>query len=149
MYHGSAYAALDTKEVSAVGTGRLLSQAGVPLLRLSDGLPRAAIAIGAMLVLAGLDLVGALLARRWAHGGSLLWFGAGVACFALLFWVYGSSLRYADLIPVTFGWIVALQIGLMLIDSARSSTGIATGRWVAAVAIVILEGYLLFSSETG
>jgi hypothetical protein len=135
--------------VSAVGTGRLLSQASMPLLRVSDGVPRAGIAIIAMLVLAGLDLVGALLARRWAHGGSLLWFGAGVACFALLFWVYGSSLRYANLIPVTFGWIVALQVGLMLIDSVRSAGGIATGRWIAAVAIVILEGYLLFSSDTG
>jgi hypothetical protein len=132
-----------------VGTGKLLSQASVPLLRLSDGVPRAGIAIGAMLVLAGLDLVGALLARRWAHGGSLVWFGAGVACFAVLFWVYGSSLRYADLVPVTFGWIVALQIGLMLIDGARSAHGIATGRWIAAVAIVVLEGYLLFSSEVG
>lgn len=132
-----------------MGTGKLWTQASMPLLRLSEGLPRAGIAIGAMLVLAGLDLIGALLARRWAHGGSLLWFGAGVGCFALLFWVYGSSLRYADLIPVTFGWIVALQIGLMLIDSVRSGTGISTGRWMAAVLIVVLEGYLLFSSETG
>jgi hypothetical protein len=136
-------------EVSAMGTGRFLSQAGVPLLRVSEGIPRAAVAIIAMLVLAGLDLVGALLARRWAHGGSLLWFGAGVACFVVLFWVYGSSLRYADLIPVTFGWIVALQIGLMLIDSLRSATAIAPGRWIAAVAIVGLEGYLLFSADSG
>ncbi|MDQ2749257.1 MAG: hypothetical protein M3Y44_06995 [Actinomycetota bacterium] len=130
-----------------MGTGKLLSQASVPLLRLSDGVPRAGIAIAAMLVLAGLDLVGALLARRWAQGGSVVWFGAGVLCFAALFWVYGSSLRYADLISVTFGWIVALQIGLMFIDSVRSATGVATGRWIAAVAIVLLEGYLLFSTE--
>ena len=132
-----------------MGTARFLSHASMPLLRLSDGIPRAAVAVVAMLVLAGLDLVGALLARRWAHGGSLLWFGAGVACFAALFWVYGSSLRYADLIPVTFGWIVALQIGLMLIDSVRSATGVAPGRWIAAVAIVVLEGYLLFSADSG
>ncbi|MCW2644086.1 MAG: hypothetical protein JWP07_195, partial [Pseudonocardiales bacterium] len=57
-----------------MGTGRLLSQASMPLLRVSDGVPRAGIAIIAMLVLAGMDLFGALLARRWAHGGSLLWF---------------------------------------------------------------------------
>jgi len=121
----------------------------MPLLRIADGIPRAGIAVGAMVLLAGLDLLGALLARRWAHGGSLLWFGAGVACFALLFWVYGSSLRYAELIPVTFGWIVALQVGLMLIDGLRSAHGIAAGRWLAAAAIIVLEGYLLFSSETG
>lgn len=130
-------------------SGRFLSQATMPLLRLPAGVPRLAIAVSAMLVLAGLDVVGALLARRWAHGGSLLWFGAGVACFVMLFWVYGSSLRYADLVQVTFGWIVALQVGLMLIESLRSANAIPTGRWVAAVAIIVLEGYLLFSSETG
>jgi hypothetical protein len=130
-------------------TGRFLSQLTMPLLRLPEGIPRLVIAVGAMLMLAGLDVVGALLARRWAHGGSLLWFGAGAACFVVLFWVYGSSLRYADLIPVTFGWIVALQVGLMLIQSVRSANAIPPGRWAAAVAIIALEGYLLFSSETG
>jgi hypothetical protein len=39
--------------------------------------------------------------------------------------------------------------GLTLIDRVRSATGIATGRWIAAVAIVVHEGYLLFSSDTG
>jgi hypothetical protein len=128
---------------------RFLAQGGMPLLRIPDQIPRPVVAISAMIVLAGLDVIGALLARRWAHGGSSLWFGAGVACFVLLFWVYGSSLRYADLVPVTFGWIVALQVGLMLIDNVRSSSAIPTGRWVAALAIIALEGYLLVSSETG
>ena len=117
---------------------KVWSQAGVPLLRIPDGIPRPVIAVSAMLVLAGLDVVGALL-----------WFGAGAACFVVLFWVYGSSLRYADLVPVTFGWIVALQVGLMLVDSFRSAHGIAAGRWVAALAIIVLEGYLLFSAEPG
>jgi hypothetical protein len=127
----------------------LMSQSHMPLLRLPDGLPRPAVAIAAMLVLAGLDLAGAVLARRWAHGGSLLWFGAGLACFALLFWVYGSSLRYAELVPVTFGWIVALQVGLMVIDRTRAGIAVPTTHWIAAAAIIALEGYLLFSSETG
>ncbi len=129
--------------------GKMLSQAGVPLLRVPDAIPRPLIAIAAMLVLAGLDVLGAVLARRWSHGGSLLFFAAGVACFALLFWVYGSSLRYANLIPVTFGWIVALQVGLMLIERSRSSQAVPIGHWIAAFAIIALEGYLLFSSETG
>lgn len=122
---------------------------GVPLLRLPDAIPRPLIAAGAMLVLAGLDVVGAMLARMWAHGGALLWFGAGAACFVVLFWVYGSSLRYADLVPVTFGWIVALQVGLMLIDKFRSGHAVPTGHWLAAAAIIALEGYLLLSSEAG
>jgi hypothetical protein len=107
------------------------------------------VAIGAMLVLAGLDLAGAVLARRWAHGGSVLWFGAGLLCFAVLFWVYGSSLRYAELVPVTFGWIVALQVGLMVIDRTRAGSAVPTAHWIAAAAIIALEGYLLFSSEAG
>jgi len=121
---------------------------GMPLLRISDSIPRPLVAVGAMLVLAGLDVIGALLARRWAHGGSLLWFGSGVACFAVLFWVYGSSLRYADLVPVTFGWIVALQVGLMLIERAGSARSVPTGHWVAAATIIALEGYLLLSSQS-
>jgi hypothetical protein len=127
----------------------MLSQGHMPLLRLPEGLPRPAVAIAAMLVLAGLDLAGAVLARRWADGGSALWFGAGLLCFVLLFWVYGSSLRYAELVPVTFGWIVALQVGLMVIDRARANGAVPMTHWMAATAIIVLEGYLLFSSETG
>jgi hypothetical protein len=118
----------------------------VPLLRLPETLPRPAIAIAAMLLLATLDVLGAVLARRWAHGGSLLWFGGGLCCFAVLFWVYGSSLRYAELVPVTFGWIVALQVGLMLIQRAQSHHAVPVGNWVAAAAMIALEGYLIFSA---
>src|SRR5689334_11396758 len=119
----------------------------VPLLRMPDALPRPLVAAAAMVLLAGLDIVGALLARRWAHGGSTLWFGAGLACFSLLFWVYGSSLRYAELVPVTFGWLVALQLGLMLIDRAGSSRPAPVGHWLAAFAMIGLEGYLIVSSD--
>jgi hypothetical protein len=77
----------------------------------------------------------------------LLWFGVGVACFIVLFWVYGSSLRYADLIPVTFGWIAALQVGLMVFGRVGSSPAIQMKHWLAAAAIIALEGYLLLSSE--
>lgn len=119
----------------------------VPLLRMPELLPRPAVAIGAMVVLAGLDLLGAVLARRWAHDGSVVWFGAGLGCFALLFWVYGSSLRYAELVPVTFGWLVALQIGLMLIDRAGTHRPVPVGHWLAAAAMIGLEGYLIFSAE--
>lgn len=123
------------------------AQANVPLLRVPDAIPRPVVAIGAMVTLAGLDLLGALLARRWAHGGSLLYFGAGAVCFVVLFWLYGSSLRYADLVAVTFGWITALQIGVMLMT--RSASDIPIRIWLAAGVIVVLEGYLLASSTPG
>jgi len=127
----------------------LLSHGGLPLLRLPESIPRPVVAVGAMLVLAALDVLGAVLARRWAHGGSLLWFSAGVTCFVVLFWVYGSSLRYADLVPVTFGWIAALQVGLLFIGGARSYSAIPIRSWVAAAAIIALEGYLLATSGPG
>jgi hypothetical protein len=127
---------------------RALSLPAFPLLRLPEQWPKPAVAIAAMIVLAGLDIAGALLARRWSSGGSALWFAAGVTCFALLFWVYGSSLRYAELVPVTFGWIVALQVGLMIIERVRTSRAVSAGHWMAAVAIVVLEGYLLFTTES-
>jgi hypothetical protein len=119
----------------------------VPLLPLPDAVPRPIVAVGAMVMLAGLDLLGALLARRWAHGGSLLYFAAGAACFVLLFWLYGSTLRYADLVAVTFGWIAALQIGLMLFTGSPSA--IPVRNWIAAGVIVALEGYLLAASNPG
>jgi hypothetical protein len=126
-----------------------LSESGLPLLRMPDSVPRPVVAIGAMVVLAGLDVLGAVMARRWAHGGSAIWFGAGLACFVVLFWVYGSSLRYADLVPVTFGWIAALQVGLLIIGRVGSSAPIPLRSWLAAAAIIALEGYLLASSDTG
>lgn len=124
-----------------------LTQASVPLLRVPDAVPRPVVAICAMVMLAALDLLGALLARRWAHGGSLLYFGAGAVCFVVLFWLYGSSLRYADLVAVTFGWIAALQIGVMLMT--RTAPAVSLRTWIAAGMIVALEGYLLASSNSG
>jgi hypothetical protein len=105
-------------------------------------------AVGAMIALAGLDLVGALLARRWAHGGSIVWFVAGALCFVVLFWVYGSSLRYADLVVVTFGWVAALQVGLLLVGRVGSTRPLPMHSWLAAGAIIVLEGVLIASSST-
>jgi hypothetical protein len=108
-----------------------------------------ATALGAMVVLAGLDFVGALLARRWAHGGSIVWFAAGALCFVLLFWVYGSSLRYADLVVVTFGWVAALQVGLLLVGRVGSTRPLPMHTWLAAGGIILLEGVLIASSNPG
>ena len=68
------------------------------------------------LVLAVLDLVGAVLARRYADHRSVLALVGGCLVFGLLFWVYGKSLAYAELATVTFGWIVMIQVGVMLLE---------------------------------
>jgi hypothetical protein len=106
------------------------------------------IAAGAMIVLGALDFAGALLARRWAHGGSVVWFVAGALCFVALFWVYGRSLRYADLVVVTFGWVAALQVGLLLVNRTQAGRAMPLHTWLAAGAIIVLEGVLIASSNT-
>jgi hypothetical protein len=107
-----------------------------------------AVAVAAMLVLAGLDFAGALLARRWAHGGSVVWFVVGALCFVVLFWVYGASLRYADLVSVTFGWVAALQVGLLIVGRATTEKSMPMHTWLAAGAIILLEGVLIASSSS-
>jgi hypothetical protein len=115
-----------------------------------DTVPRPVLALAAMLVLAGLDLLGALLARHWSqtNGGSarLLFFIGGVATFVLLFVVYAKSLQFAELVPVTFGWIAILQVGLLVIAAVGNSRPLSAGQCAAALAIVALEGFLLASS---
>jgi hypothetical protein len=115
-----------------------------------DAVPRPVLALAAMLVLAGLDLLGALLARHWSQTnggvGRLLFFMGGVATFVLLFAVYAKSLQFAELVPVTFGWIAILQVGLLVIAAVGNSRQLSAGQCAAALAIVALEGFLLVSS---
>lgn len=85
----------------------------VPTIPIPARWPFPVVATLAMVALASLDIIGALLAKAWLANRSTPGFLAGVAVFALLFWVYGSSLAYAELATVTFGWIVLLQVGLL------------------------------------
>ena len=80
----------------------------LPLIKAPSGWPVPVVATLAMLVLAGLDLVGAVLAKEWADHGSTRALVLGAGSFLVLFWVYASSLRYAELSLVTMGWVVIL-----------------------------------------
>ena len=101
------------------------------------------LACGAMLTLAGLDMLGAVLAKEWALRHQPLWFVAGLAAFGLLFAVYAASLHVAELSVVTMGWIVILQVGLLLIDSLRYGVIFPPGKWIAIGVILVLQGYLV------
>jgi hypothetical protein len=124
-----------------------------PLPAALDAVPRPVVALGAIVVLAGLDLLGALLARGWAGSstgtGRTLFFVGGVVTFVVLFCVYAKSLDFADLVPVTFGWIALLQVGLLVIDRIARDRPVSTAQWAAAMVILILEGYLLVSYDGG
>jgi hypothetical protein len=95
-----------------------------------------------MAVLAGLDLIGAGLARSWAQHGSLLALAGGIGVFSLLFVVYGRSLRYAELSTVTIGWIVLLQVGVFVLD-ATAGAHVAPGKVVVLVVMLCLQAYVI------
>jgi hypothetical protein len=117
----------------------------VVLIRAPHTWPAPAVAAAAMLVLAVLDLGGSLAAKEAVLRRSPLLAALGAGLFVVLFWVYASSLQYADLAPVTFGWIVALQVGVVLLDRFRYSTALPAGSWVAMAVILVAQAYLLFA----
>jgi hypothetical protein len=101
------------------------------------------VAVLAMVALAALDLLGAIAAKEAVSQRSPAAAAIGLASFVLLFWVYASSLQYAELAPVTFGWIVILQVGVLLVDHYRYGTRMPVGTWVAVVVIIAAQAYLL------
>jgi hypothetical protein len=101
------------------------------------------VAVLAMVALAALDLVGVIAAKEAVSQRSPVAAAVGLAAFVLLFWVYASSLQYAELAPVTFGWIVILQVGVLLVDHYRYGTRMPVGTWVAVVVIIAAQAYLL------
>ena len=107
------------------------------------------LALGAMLALAGLDMVGAVLAKEWTLRGQVVWFVAGLAAFGLLFAVYALSLHVAELSIVTMGWIVFLQVGLLVVDSVRYGVTFPPGKWAAIGIILALQAYLVLAPNGG
>ena len=61
----------------------------------------------------------------------------------MLYVVYATSLKTADLSVVTMGWVVMLQIGLVLIDRFRYDVSFSTNKWLAIVIILVLQAYLI------
>jgi hypothetical protein len=98
--------------------------------------------VGSMVVLAGLDLAGAVLARRWSDHGSAFVLVGGMAVFSLLFVVYGKSLDHGELSTVTIGWVVMLQVGVVILD-AGSGIVVAPPKLLAIGLILLLQGYLI------
>ncbi len=98
-----------------------------------------------VLVLAGLDIVGAVFAKEWTSGRSTWLFLGGAATFVVLFGVYAVGLRLAEMSTVTFGWIVGLQVGILIVERVRYDVNLPPGKWVAIVAILCLQAYLVLA----
>ena len=86
--------------------------------------------VGAMVLLAALDFIGAVLAKEWATERNHWLFAGGLVAFGALFAVYAVSLKVAELSTVTFGWIITLQVGLLLLGGSgmRWCSPTASGR---------------------
>ena len=119
-----------------------------PLIKAPEGWPVPVVATVAMLCLAGLDLAGAVLAKEWAQNGSIRALVLGAGAFLVLFWVYASSLRYAELALVTMGWVVMLQVGLVLVDRWRYGVELPVGKWVAIGVVLAAQAYLVLAPST-
>jgi hypothetical protein len=101
--------------------------------------------VAAMAMLAALDFFGAVFAKEWAERHNHWLFAAGLLTFGVLFAVYAASLHVAELSTVTFGWIVSLQVGLLLVERFRYAVAIPQGKWVAIVLILLLQAYLVLA----
>jgi len=106
--------------------------------------------LATMLALALLDFVGAVLAKEWADKGHPAWFVLGLLTFAILFTLYAHSLQTAELSLVTIGWVVFLQVGLVLYERFRYGASLSPAKWAAILIILALQAYLvLVPNEQG
>lgn len=120
----------------------------LPLLRLPESWPLPVVATLCMAALAGLDLLGALAAKEWAERQNTVALALGVLSFIVLFWVYASSLQYAELAVVTMGWIVLLQVGIVLVDRLHFGATLPAGKMAAIVVILAAQGYLVLAPSS-
>lgn len=130
--------------MSIAGIGELLRTLGIPsswcfLLA----------SVGAMIGLAALDFIGAVFAKEWADNRQPLWFIAGLIAFGLLYVLYAGSLRFAELSTVTLGWIVFLQVGILVYERLRYAVDLSPDKWFAIAAILVLQGYLVLAPGSG
>ncbi|MGH2617594.1 MAG: hypothetical protein ACRDJC_20365 [Thermomicrobiales bacterium] len=107
------------------------------------------LSFAAMLTLAGVDMLGAVLANEWAPRHHPVGVVAGLAAFALLFAVYAARRHVAELAVVTLGWIVFLQDGLQAIDHVRYGVSFPPGTSLAIAAILVLQAYLVLAPNGG
>ena len=118
------------------------------LLRAPASWPEPVVAVVAMVVLAVVDLAAAYATKEAVVRRSPVWATGGVVLFVLLFYVYASSLQYAELALVTLGWVVVLQVGVLLLDRFRYGQALSADKWVAVVVILAAQGYLLMPSPS-
>ena len=104
-------------------------------------------AVGTIVVLAGLDLCGAYLAKEFSIRPRWMVYAGGLVAFGLLFVIYAKSLRVTELWIVTFGWVGLLEVGVLVIDRLQFGTTIPRHKLVLAAVIVSLQVVLMLPSR--
>lgn len=104
--------------------------------------------IATMLILALLDFIGAVFAKEWADTRHPAWFAAGLLAFNILFAVYAGSLKTAEFSIVTIGWVVFLQVGLVLYERIRYGAELPPLKWAAIALILALQAYLVLVPDS-
>lgn len=104
---------------------------------------RVVIIVGITALLATLDIAGAILAKEWSDRRQAWLFVVGAVSAIGLFVVFAVAVRFAEMSTVTLGWVVAMQIGLMVAEQYRYGVGHGVDRWLAVLAMVALQVYLL------
>ncbi len=144
--HVPAAAALQTPDVMAAVGSSVPGVLAWPFERLTSApLGTYALLLGAMLLLASLDGIGAVFAKEWTLRQQPLLFLAGLLSFILLYVVFAHSLHIAELSIVSLGWIVFLQVGLLLVDVLRYGVSYSLTKWVAIAVIIGLQGYVMLT----
>jgi hypothetical protein len=115
------------------------------LIRAPHSWPPVLVATVAMLALAAVDLLAAVVTKEAVTRRSGWLALSAATLFVVLFWIYASSLQYAELAPVTFGWIVALQIGVVLVDRFHNAVRLPPGAWLAIGVMLLAQAYLIFA----
>ncbi|HPF81406.1 hypothetical protein [Nostocoides australiense] len=120
----------------------------LPMLRLPASWPLVVNATLAMTALALIDLVAAYAAKEWVAHRAPAMAGLGACAMVLLFWVYASALQYAELAVVTLGWIVLLQLGVMVLDTLKYGVDYPARTWIIVGGIMAAQGYLVITSSS-
>lgn len=104
---------------------------------------RVAAIAGITLVLAAVDVVESVLAKEWSERRSLWMLSGGVVAAVTLFALFSVAVRYTEMSTVTLGWIVVMQVGLMVTERVRYGVDHGLDRWAAVAGMVALQAYLL------
>ena len=104
--------------------------------------------IAAMLGLAALDFTGAIFAKESVERQHYGLYVAGALSFLMLYVVYAQILKTAELSIVTIGWVVFLQVGLLLVDRFRYGVEFGSTKLIAIGLILVLQAYLVLAPNT-